>query len=266
MIIFEGLSGFAEYRTSLSSKGAVAFVPTMGNLHEGHLRLVDEAKKISPTVIVSIFVNGKQFNDANDYKNYPRSLEADREALRARGVNALFLPKEKELYPDDYTYRLHETDWSRELCGAHRPGHFDGVLTVVLKLLNIVKPQFLVMGLKDFQQFTLIEGMIAALFLPVKIIGVETVREADGLAMSSRNARLSSEARKKAMILPRILSDFSQSDEEARRKLESEGFAVDYLTRQRGRRFVAAHLANVRLIDNVALRKGEKEQSNDLES
>jgi pantoate--beta-alanine ligase len=237
----------------LAHRDQVAFVPTMGNLHEGHLTLIDEAQKRSPVILASIFVNPTQFNDPKDFSQYPKTLEADLKALEKRGASAVFLPSERDIYPDSYRFRMTENLFSKNLCGSHRPGHFDGVLTVVLKLLNLTGARWLILGLKDFQQYSLLRDMCQALFLPVEVVGVETRREADGLAMSSRNGLLSPEERAKAPRLFQVLSDFSRSDSDCRTLLESEGFEVDYFESRGDRRFVAARIGTTRLIDNVKL-------------
>lgn len=230
----------------------IGFVPTMGALHEGHLNLVREAKKRCDHVIVSIFVNPTQFNDPKDLEKYPRDLERDLRMLETVGTNSVFYPSAESLYPDGYKYRVTEGDFSRILCGAHRPGHFDGVLTVVMKLLNLVRPHFAFFGEKDHQQLRLIQGMVESLFLDVQIVPVATARESDGLAMSSRNQRLTPSDRQTAPLLYKAIRD-STSDQEAKNFLENKGFRVDYVQTVNGRRYAAAFLGEVRLIDNVEI-------------
>ncbi|MBM4382683.1 MAG: pantoate--beta-alanine ligase [Deltaproteobacteria bacterium] len=183
----------------------IALVPTMGALHAGHLALVDEARRRAQFVVVSIFVNPAQFNSTTDLAAYPRPLEADLAACVARGVDAVFLPTADELYPTGYQTWVEVTELAKPLCGASRPGHFRGVATVVAKLLVAAKPHFAVFGAKDFQQLALIRRLTRDLGLDVEIVGHETVRERDGLAMSSRNVHLTSETRVQALALSRAL-------------------------------------------------------------
>jgi pantoate--beta-alanine ligase len=230
---------------------SVGFVPTMGALHAGHRALLARARADNDRVVLSIFVNPTQFDDPADLAKYPRTLEADLR-LAAGLVDDVVVPVAAELYPDDYAYRVTEEKFSRKLEGAHRPGHFDGVLTVVLKLLNLVQPQRAYFGEKDWQQLRLVEGMARALFLPVTIVPCPTERDADGLALSSRNQRLSSGARRRAAQFPAILRSASNAAA-AMAALHAAGFAVDYVEDCGGVRLGAVRLENVRLIDNVRL-------------
>jgi pantoate--beta-alanine ligase len=184
----------------------IALVPTMGALHAGHLALCDEARRRAELVVVSIFVNPAQFNAAADLAAYPRTLAADLAACRARGVDVVFLPSDAELYPPGYQTWIEVSELQRPLCGAARPGHFRGVATVVAKLLIAAKPHVAVFGAKDFQQLALIRRLVADLGLDVEIVGHATVREADGLALSSRNVHLTSETRVQALALSRALA------------------------------------------------------------
>lgn len=237
-------------------RGSVGFVPTMGALHEGHGSLLTEARTRCDTVILSIFVNPTQFNDATDLAKYPRTFEADRTLAEQKRVDAIFYPEYEDLYPDHYNYGVHEKKESRLFCGAFREGHFDGVLTVVMKLFNLVRPDYAFFGEKDFQQLHLIQGMVDAFFMPLTIIPVPTLREWDGLAMSSRNVRLTADERKKAPLLYQILQS-APTAQGARQQLEQNGFRVDYVDDWQGRRLAAAFLGSVRLIDNVVLEGGE---------
>lgn len=239
-----------EYRQSL--RGSVGFVPTMGALHEGHATLLREARKSCEHVILSIFVNPTQFNDPKDLEKYPRTFEADRELALKEGVDAIFYPQISDLYPDDYRYEVREKKWSQHFCGAHRAGHFEGVLTIVLKLFNLVKPDRAFFGEKDYQQMRLIQDMVKAFFLPLTIVPIPTMREPDGLAMSSRNVRLTKEERDRAPQFYKIIST-AKSAAEARSLLETAGFVVDYVEDWEGRRLAAIHLGAVRLIDNVQI-------------
>jgi len=229
----------------------VGFVPTMGALHEGHHALLKRARAENERVVLSIFVNPPQFNDPNDLTKYPRTLEADL-ALASGLVDDVIVPEAAEIYPDKYRYRVTENELSSVLEGAHRPGHFDGVLTVVLKLLNVVQPQRAYFGEKDWQQLRLVQGLVRALLLPVEIIACPTERESDGLALSSRNRRLATAARVRAGQFPHILRSAPSADAAAA-ALKQSGFEVDYVADEAGVRLGAVHLDNVRLIDNVRL-------------
>jgi pantoate--beta-alanine ligase len=251
--VLKAISDVKAARNNSRKKNlSIGFVPTMGALHEGHLDLVRRAKSENDVVFVSIFVNPTQFNDPKDLEKYPRTFEKDLALLSEAGTDYLFYPDSKSMYPDEYRYKLTENDFSKKLCGASRAGHFDGVLTVVMKLLQIVSPHNAYFGEKDYQQLKLIEGMAEAFFLDTRIIGCPTVRESDGLAMSSRNVRLSPSEREKAPQLYKIIST-AKSDNEARKELEAVGFRVDYVETHENRRFGAVFLGEVRLIDNVQI-------------
>ena len=253
MKVFEAPSGWRDERNDQVRAGlTLGLVPTMGALHEGHLSLVRRCRAENDRTVVSIFVNPTQFNDPADLERYPRDLEADLATLRAEGVDFVFRPREADLYTDNYRYRVTETDLSTELEGAHRPGHFDGVLTVVLRLLTIISADGAYFGEKDWQQLTLVRGMVDAFFLTTRIVPCATVREADGLAISSRNRRLAPDDRARA---PQLFSTLSAapSAEAAARDLRASGFAVDYVEDRDGRRLGAVRLGDVRLIDNVPL-------------
>ncbi len=241
---------FIKFRKGLS--GRVGFVPTMGALHAGHEELLKKAQAECDHVVLSIFVNPTQFNNPQDLEKYPATWNSDFAMAQKNKVAGIFFPKYAEMYPDDYHYKVIENDFSKLLCGADRPGHFDGVLSVVMKLFQIITPQVAYFGEKDFQQLTLIQGMVKAFFLPIEICPVPTKRESDGLAMSSRNVRLSAEQRKVAPELYKALTQ-STSAEKAFQCLTEKGFKVDYVTDRNNRRFVAAYLGEVRLIDNVQI-------------
>jgi pantoate--beta-alanine ligase len=266
----------AEWR---AADERVAFVPTMGNLHAGHMSLAALAARAADRVVMSVFVNPTQFGPSEDFGAYPRTLGADEAQIAAAGtVNLLFVPEVAEIYPfgTEDAVRLQLPALSRELCGANRPGHFDGVATVVCRLLNIVMPDVLLLGQKDYQQFVLIERMVADLRLPVELKMGPTLREPDGLAMSSRNRYLTPAERRQAPALHAALSavreqlrdgarDFAKLTSEARVRLESAGFRPDYVEiRRQGdlaaatpgqveERVVlgAARLGRARLIDNL---------------
>lgn len=262
-----------------SRRERVAFVPTMGNLHEGHLQLIKRASRAGDRVVVSIFVNPTQFGGGEDYDAYPRTLKQDSLKLAEAGVHLLFVPEVAEIYPygAEHGARVEVPGLSDILCGASRPGHFVGVATVVAKLFNAVRPHVAVFGEKDYQQLLLVRRMVTDLCMPIEIIGVPTVREADGLAKSSRNAYLSAEERERAPRLYRSLcwgaerliggnGDFSGLCEQMRRQIEEAGFRPDYFSIRRADDLgepqvddlrliilAAAWLGKTRLVDNVGV-------------
>ncbi|HLB43497.1 MAG TPA: pantoate--beta-alanine ligase [Gammaproteobacteria bacterium] len=230
----------------------IGFVPTMGHLHAGHLSLCKRSQQENTLTIVSIFVNPTQFNQSSDFTNYPRTIKQDSDMLTAHHIDYLFLPNAEEMYADHYQMQVMETTLSTELEGKYRPGHFHGVLTVILKLLNLVQPQRIYFGEKDYQQLLLIKKMVSALFLPVEVIACKTIRANDGLALSSRNSRLTSEQRKKAVDFARLLQS-SLDTETIHVELQKLGFKVDYIADKWQRRLGAVWLDEVRLIDNRLL-------------
>ena len=254
--LFTSIDEWREFRRTLSANATIGFVPTMGALHEGHASLLKRARVENDFVALSVYVNPTQFNDPKDLERYPHSLESDHALASAAGVDFVISPTYAQMYPDAYRFRVTETEFSRTLCGAHRPGHFDGVLTVVLKLLNFVRPTRAYFGEKDFQQLTLIREMAQALFLETEIVGCPTVREIDGLAMSSRNVNLAPDARMQAATFPAALRDATTADS-ARKRLEDDGFTVDYVEDRSGRRYGAVKVGGVRLIDNFAIAGGQ---------
>lgn len=247
---FESMPAWRAWRAQFN--GPVGFVPTMGALHRGHLSLIQHSLADNPVSVVSIYINPTQFNNADDLEKYPRPLEQDLAMLQDAGVDAVILPGYEQLYPDDFRYQVVESELSQRFCGAHRPGHFTGMLSVVMKLLNLVSPSRAYFGEKDYQQLLLVRGMVEAFQMPVEIIGCPIVRESDGLALSSRNARLSKKQRAVAPELYRCIST-AKDNESATAALQKAGFVVDYVEEFAGRRLAAASLGDVRLIDNVAL-------------
>ncbi len=251
ILVIHSPNEMLEYRKTLSNN-TIGFVPTMGALHQGHAQLIKKSNLENDITIVSIFINPTQFNDKNDFLKYPKTWDQDLTMAKECGAQLIFAPNYSEMYPDDYKYKIIETDFSKQLCGAHREGHFDGVLSVVMKLFNLVHPQKAYFGEKDFQQMTLLQGMVKAFFMPLQIVPVPTLRESDGLAMSSRNVRLSLEQRKIAPLLYKILQT-ANTPEEATLQLTKAGFKVDYVEDWNNRRIAAAFLGDVRLIDNINL-------------
>jgi pantoate--beta-alanine ligase len=258
--------GVDELRAAVAGAGPVALVPTMGNLHEGHLSLIRLAKKHSSKVVVSIFVNRLQFAPGEDFERYPRTLERDCAALEAAGVDLLFAPGEKDLYPEAQQARVHPGPLGGELEGRFRPGFFEGVCTVVLKLFNCVQPAVAAFGKKDYQQLLLVRAMARQVNLPVEILAGETLRESDGLAMSSRNGYLSAAERAEAPRLHRVLDKVTKGlpPDAAMQELAKAGWKPDYVeVRRRADLAVpqtgdkslvvlaAARLGATRLIDNL---------------
>src|SRR3954468_14103959 len=225
------LTDIAALRRALAQAGPVAFVPTMGNLHEGHLSLVRLARREARSVAVSIFVNRLQFAPSEDFDRYPRTFERDRRMLEAEGVQFVFAPDERALYPEPQTYRVQPPPLAGELEGRFRPGFFEGVTTVVLKLFNCVQPACAVFSRKDYQQLVLVRGLLRQSTLPVPNVAGETVREPEGLAMSSRNNYLSADERREAPRLYRILQQVKQglAPADAMRELAHAGWQPDYV-------------------------------------
>ena len=264
----------------LCQAGRVAFVPTMGNLHDGHLELVRIARDHGDTVVASIFVNPLQFGPTEDFQQYPRTLDADCEQLRAAGCDVVFAPSVEEIYPVPQQIEIVPPPIADELCGAFRPGHFQGVATVVTKLFNIVRPAIAVFGKKDYQQLFVIQALAQQLNFPVRIVAAETLRAADGLALSSRNGYLSEQERQAAPRLYRTLQaaahqlqrgvrDYAAVEENARRELATQGWRVDYVSVRdpytllppagaidRYAVLGAAWLGQTRLIDNIEVSAG----------
>ena len=228
----------------------VGFVPTMGALHAGHVALLERARHENDLVVLSIFVNPTQFNDPRDLEKYPRVWETDVAHARRAGVDAIFAPDRNQMYPDGYHYRVTEDKLSTAMEGAHRPGHFDGVLTVVLKLLLLVQADRAYFGEKDMQQLLLVRGMAEAFFLPTQIVPCPTVRAEDGLALSSRNALLTAAGRARAPEFARVLREESDPAR-ARQRLEAAGFGVDIVQDHEHWRLGAVRIDGIRLIDNV---------------
>ncbi len=271
-------SAIPDLRAALKDRGCTVFVPTMGNLHEGHIALMTQARALGDTVVASIFVNRLQFGPHEDFDKYPRTFADDCARLTEAGVDFLFAPNESDLYPEPQQYQVDPPEIQDQLEGEFRPGHFRGVATVVLKLFNIVQPQTAVFGKKDYQQLMVLRNMTRQLALPIEIIGGETVRAADGLALSSRNAYLTPAERAEAPRLNRVLraiadavragnANFSQLEQAAAAELDAHGWKTDYVAvRQQSDlqapqagngelvALAASRLGAPRLIDNVEMR------------
>jgi pantoate--beta-alanine ligase len=248
LTVFRNIPDWLQFRKSLNV--SLGFVPTMGALHEGHLQLIKNSQAENEKTVVSIFVNPTQFNDQVDFEKYPRTLDSDLESLHSLGCDFALLPQPQQMYPDNYNYQIQEKSLSTKFCGQFRPGHFEGMLTIVLKLLNITGATNAYFGEKDYQQFLLIKGMAEALFISTNIISVPTVRETSGLAMSSRNQRLSEAGKEKASYIFKTLKA-APNTQIAKTELENIGFKIDYIEDFNQRRFAAVFLEGVRLIDNV---------------
>ena len=270
-------SSIPDLRAALKNRRRIVFVPTMGNLHAGHISLMQQARELGDTVVASIFVNRLQFGPNEDFDQYPRTFQDDCSQLGAAGVDVLFAPDESELYPEPQEYQLDPPDIQNQLEGEFRPGHFRGVATVVLKLFNIVQPQVAVFGKKDYQQLMLLRNMTRQLALPIEIVGGETVRADDGLALSSRNGYLTPAERVEAPRLSRVLAkisadikagerDFLSLEKAARDELDSHGWCCNYIAIRRQSDLkmpladeknlvvlAAARLGKPRLLDNLEI-------------
>ena len=282
MQVFHTISGLRESLTGHRAQGqTVGFVPTMGNLHDGHLALIKQAKQSNTVVVCSIFVNALQFGLNEDWDKYPRTYDSDCEKLRSMGCDYLFFPDDKEMYPNglDTQSRVICPTMTDVLCGASRPGHFEGVTTVVSKLFNIVQPDEAIFGIKDYQQLAVIRRMAEDLCMPVKITSAPIHRETDGLAMSSRNSYITQEERPKVIVLKQVLEkiaskidaggqDFASLESEAKAVIENQGFKVDYVTISNSKTLQPAAIddrditvlgamftESARLIDNISLKK-----------
>jgi pantoate--beta-alanine ligase len=264
-----------ELRERLRREPDNVFVPTMGNLHEGHIELMRVAKPRAACTVVSIFVNRLQFGPRDDFDRYPRTFQADCDKLRAAGVDVVFVPDEKAIYPEPQTFVVEPSDLQHILEGEHRPGHFSGVATVVLKLFNLVMPHSAIFGKKDYQQYLVLRDMVRQFALPIEIIPAETVRAPDGLALSSRNGYLSPEERREAPRLYQVLReaqtellagthDYQRLELHGMSVLADKGWKPDYVAVRRRSDLQppvngetelvvlgAARLGKTRLLDNV---------------
>lgn len=280
MQVFHTVEGLRRtLRKHRNSDQSIGFVPTMGNLHDGHLALIKQAKQTNDIVVCSIFVNALQFGLNEDWDKYPRTYDSDCEKLHQIGCDYLFYPEDGEMYPNglDTQSRVICPTMTDVLCGASRPGHFEGVTTVVSKLFNIVQPDEAIFGIKDYQQLAVIKRMTEDLCLPVKIISAPIHREADGLAMSSRNSYISEDERPKVIVLKEVLEsiakqimagnlEFNELEMKAKKLIELEGFEADYVTVSNSKTLQPAavddrhitilgamYTESARLIDNISI-------------
>lgn len=251
MNVFTSIQEWQSQRKS-NKEQTIGLVATMGNLHQGHLSLVSQSMKDNDLTLVSVFVNPTQFNNEEDFANYPNTLAEDLTLLQHAGVDYCLVPTKEQLYPDNYCYQLHETELSQRLEGPGRPGHFNGMLTVVLKLLMLAQADRAYFGEKDYQQYQLIQGMVDAFFIPTRIICCPTIREPSGLALSSRNNRLSASKLEKARLFAQLFHQ-GPTPEKIKSALRQIGIEVEYVTDYQQRRYAAVHIGSVRLIDNYAL-------------
>ncbi|MBY0314731.1 MAG: pantoate--beta-alanine ligase, partial [Bdellovibrionales bacterium] len=229
----------------------IGFVPTMGALHAGHLEIVKTSKAENQFTVVSIFVNPTQFNDPKDFEKYPKTLEADIKILEALNPDVVFVPKAEEIYRDQSQFSLTEIHLKEQFAEARRLGHFEGVMTVVMKLINIVGCHRIYLGEKDFQQLEIIQRMVQAFFMPVEVRPVPTVRDEEGLALSSRNQRLSEDGIRRARYFAQQLKT-AKTEQDLKEALAKEDITLDYVADYKGRRLAAVFIEGVRLIDNVA--------------
>ena len=258
MKIFQNLQEFKEYRNSISNKDNIGFIPTMGKLHVGHFHLFKESIKNNKYTIVSIFVNPTQFNEKNDYLQYScnikKDIAEDIEKIKKYSIDAVIIPNAKELYKKNDFFYVKENFFSKKLEGKFRKNHFQGVLTIVMKFFNIVRPNYAYFGEKDYQQYYLIKYMTIYFFMDIKIILCETIRDKNFLALSSRNTRLNKEEYKLAKNFPKIFLNKNYSCNEIRKKIEQLGIEVEYVEEYFNRRFISVKINNIRLIDNIKIK------------
>jgi len=252
MQIFDQLEEWIRFRKTLPVETTLGFAPTMGNLHAGHTSLFITSKNENQYTAASLFINPAQFNRPDDFELYPRTLEADLKTMEDSGVDFCLLPDQQEMYADGYNYQIQEHQLCQLMEGEHRPGHFNGVLTVVMKLLHLTKPNTAYFGEKDYQQYLLIKGMAKAFFMNSEIKACPTIREESGLAFSSRNNRLSVEQKKRAVAFAKIFHQ-NTSCEKIVKELKEKDITVEYIEEYQNRRFAAVMIDDIRLIDNYSL-------------
>ena len=253
MQIYHDMNEWCSVRHTLPSELSLGFVPTMGNLHLGHTSLFQQSVKENDITIASIFVNPTQFNHKDDFTHYPRTLDEDLALLAKAQIDYCILPSEQALYADGYRFQVQENQESQAMEGKHRPGHFNGVLSVVMKLLNLARPNRAYFGEKDCQQFQLIRDMVDAFFMNIEIKPCPTIRAASGLALSSRNNRLTPRELQLADQFAAIFHS-NQSHEQMIHALTVLGIHVEYIEEQVNRRFAAVRIGEIRLIDNLPLK------------
>lgn len=275
--VITDLNQWLKIKADLNNNITVGLVMTMGNLHQGHASLIKASVRENNITVLTIFINPMQFNNNNDFDNYPKTLEDDIKLAKTLGVNYILLPKSDQMYPDNYCYQVHAQKSSDHLSaspeslegqgelgeisaqdpsimeGDYRPGHFDGMLTIVLKVHLLVKPDRSYFGQKDYQQYILVKTMLVAFFVNTEVIMCPTLRSEQGLALSSRNNRLDAEQLNFANDFPKLLADKSLTDHQVEVKLNKLGFKVDYIQTHQQRRFGAVYLGDVRLIDNILI-------------
>lgn len=253
MQIISNLNDWISIRKSLSSDITLGFVPTMGNLHAGHASLFLASSAENKYTISSLFINPTQFNKLDDFTHYPRTLEADIDLMANSGVNFCLLPTEQEMYADGYSYQIQENKVCQLMEGKHRPGHFNGVLTVVMKLLQLTRPHRAYFGEKDYQQYLLIHEMVNAFFMNVEIKPCPTIREPSGLAYSSRNNRLNKEQKIVANQFANVFHQYDKTCDLIIEELTDAGITVEYIEEHQNRRFAAVVIGGIRLIDNYSI-------------
>lgn len=252
MKVLRTIEAWKALQKTFTPEKTLGFVPTMGNLHEGHESLLARSIQFCDTTLLSIFINPTQFEKKKDLQTYPKTLEQDLEKAQALGVDFVFLPSAQEIYPNGYTYQVRKLGLCEEMEVKDRAGHFEGVLTVVLKLLLLVKPDYAYFGEKDYQQLELVEGMVREFFIDTAIVRCPTVRDARGIALSSRNAKLSKAGQQLACFFADTLKSASSS-EHALSQLEEKNMHVHYIKEKGNRRFGAVTIEEVRLIDNISV-------------
>lgn len=253
MKVFESIEAWRVYQKQNISNQSIGFVPTMGNLHQGHLSLCAKSRAQNDLTLVSIFINPTQFNDSADFAAYPQTLAKDIELLQEHAVDFCICPKQEELYADDYRYQVCENSISAQLEGVFRPGHFTGMLTVVLKLLLGIAPKRAYFGEKDYQQYLLVRDMVKSFFIDCEIMVCPIIRETSGLPFSSRNSRLSAHERLIAEEAAKIFNSAGASLEQIEAQLLQLGISIDYLVEQWDRRLMAVRVGNIRLLDNYSI-------------
>ncbi len=253
MQIYYSIEEWRAVRATLPEQLSLGLVPTMGHLHAGHLSLCTASQRENDLTIVSIYTNRTQFNNAEDYALYPRTLDADLALLEKNGINYCLVPNEQAMYADDFRYRISEVTANTNMEDLLRPGYFTGVLTVVMKLFQLVKPNRSYFGEKDYQQYQLIQNMVNAFFMDIDIIACPTIRETSGLAFSSRNSRLNEKERLLADQFAQIFHQRTHSCEQIAQDIMSLGISIDYIEDHQERRYAAVKIGDIRLIDNYAL-------------